>query len=121
MLFSTLITFLLSLFIGIPITAVVLAFARVHENWEGRAFCGIAGFFLRLCGSCWVNMSHWVLHAVVGVEWGWVVLGAGISCDSRAFIVVIVCGGEGGVGRVLDEGALTGGLRLFDPTGLYVF
>lgn len=55
------------------------------------------------------------------MEWGWVVLGAGISCDSRAFIVVIVCGGEGGVGRVLGECALTGGLRLFDPTGLYVF
>lgn len=65
-------------------------------------------------------MGHWVLHAVVGVEWGWVVLGAGISCDSCAFSVVIVFGGDG-VGRVLDEGALTGGLRLFDPTGLYVF
>lgn len=66
-------------------------------------------------------MGHWVLRAVVGVEWGWVVLGAGISCDSCAFIVVIVCGGEGGVGRVLDESALIGGFRLFDPTGLYVF
>lgn len=54
------------------------------------------------------------------MEWGWVVLGAGISCDSCAFSVVIVFGGDG-VGRVLDEGALTGGLRLFDPTGLYVF
>lgn len=122
MLFSTLITSLLSLFIGIPITAVVLAFARVHENWEGRAFCGIAGFSLRLCGSCWVTLGQYGSLGLAFCCWSGVGLGCtGISCDSRAFIVVIVCGGEGGVGRVLDECALTGGLRLFDPTGLYVF